>query len=460
MVVVAGYTAIPTSTSSTSSSPRLHSTIDLAEETQEVYEEKYLTAGWKKKTLLLLPLLLLLLVAGSLASLTFAATKAKGYQLEDDILLITKTGSATLHSRLPIHLYHQAQSKWYIPNKFYVSDHATTLGNIRFFNALSSLSPSITQDPEYSSLYSQLVSVISTNAVETLDKDVGWKLDKYKFLPMISQALHLYPKVKWMVVVEADTFVFWPQLVSFLSSLDSADQLLLGHGTWTSYSNVSTEFVHGGSGFVLSSALLAASFGVNPDFAKDHENLVRKSAFGDAALSKALYDTPGVHLKGLSEEGGKRFNSDPPNVLKFDRDNWCDEVLSFHHVSNADVSRLYEFEQRMAGKRVLWSDIWEEFRPGFIKEGEMVEKGSWQSFESWDSETTDLTIGSTAECKEACAREEGCLMWEYRQDTRKCRWTSEFLRIGTAKPHEKNLVTGWMTNNIHHWAKQRACSHA
>lgn len=478
------YTAVPTSefesaSSSLTSSPllhpqHLHSRTELSEKSPRS------RPGWLKHALILtscvLFVCLTMLIGYSLGGGSFIPK----HRPEDDILLITKTGSATLHTRLPIHLLHQ--SDLYIPNRLFVSDYPTTLNGIEFFDALGNVSEIIASLDEFSRLRSQLHSLMQSNQdLSLMDSEGGWKLDKYKFLPTFAEAWRRFPQVKWVVMVEADTFLFWQQLVRWLGSLDPSKQLLLGHGTWTDYNGTSTMFAHGGSGIVVSRGLMEATFGDDPEFEHNHDALIQASAFGDGLLSKALYDSS--NLTELSKEGGQRFNSDPPRVLKFTKEVWCQPLLTMHHVSNIEVARLYDFQRRKAGEEVRWKDMYEEFQPAFLKSGEdSVEKRGWSSFEEWDSETTDLVTGSAEECKAHCRAMEGCLMWEWRKQDGsrpkeqiwanegkkvyrrgsggawgKCRFTSDFLRIGEFKPKSKGLVTGWMTGRIDTW-KARACS--
>lgn len=437
----------------------------------------------------------------------------QGYRLEDDLVLITKVGSATLHSRLLTHLVNQPLSHLYIPNQLYSSDYPFTLPshNITFFDALSNVSSTIANLEEFSSLRSELTALITSNQdISSMsDKDGGWKLDKYKFLPTFAEAWRRFPRKKWYVMVEADTFIFYNQLVKWLAGLDEAKQLMLGHPSWCDYDGKSTVFTHGGSGIVLSRGIMEASFGADQEFEHHQDELIQKSAFGDALLSKSLYDAPGVTLKELSPEAGDRFNSDPPRTLKFDRRNWCEPILTFHHVTPTDTAHLYDFARRIEAKlapddTVRWGDIWDEFQPEFLRkarqqvaawdedrvtkqgEAEVGEVGvrGWQAIEDWDSETKDLVTDSAKDCQKQCRMDDGCLLWEWSKgegerpakkeeereqiwsgDRRrdggewgKCRYTSDFLRIGVTKPKQGDLVTGWMGTRIDRWRKDLECS--
>lgn len=424
------------------------------------------------------------------------AQPSKPYRLEDDMVLITKVGSATAHKRLLIHLAEQPLSNLYTPNHIYVSDFALTLGNITFYDALANVSTTIAQLDEFKSLRAELTALMQSN--QDLDdmsqKDGGWKLDKYKFLPAIAEAYRRFPAKKWYVMVEADTFLFWNQLVKWLSTLDENKQLMIGHPSFCDYDGQSTMFTHGGSGIVLSKAIVEASFGQDSDFEHTHDELIQKSAFGDALLSKSIYDSPLVTLNELSPEGGEKFNSDPPRVLKFTRDNWCTPIMSFHHITPADAAHLYDFERRIEARLdskdlVRWADVWDEFIPNFLKDamdqvgrfdadshladhsaepGEVGVVG-WQAIEHWDSETTDLTTLDALECQKWCRAHTNCLLWQWRRvksqdasdqvESGKCRFTTDFLRIGLTKPNnDDGLTSGWMGTRIDAWRRDHECS--
>jgi hypothetical protein len=66
-------------------------------------------------------------------------------------------------------------------------------------------------------------------------------LDKYKFLPLHADAARRFPDAKYTVSVEADTFLFWNQLVKWLKERDregkGADELKMwGNGNLLSVS--------------------------------------------------------------------------------------------------------------------------------------------------------------------------------------------------------------------------------
>uniref|UniRef100_V5E979 N-acetylgalactosaminide beta-1,3-galactosyltransferase n=2 Tax=Kalmanozyma brasiliensis (strain GHG001) TaxID=1365824 RepID=V5E979_KALBG len=404
------------------------------------------------------------------------------------MVLITKVGSATVHKRLLIHLAEQPHSNIYAPNRLYVSDYPLTLGNITFYDALSNVSSTLSSIEEFSALRGELRALMESNQDLDLmsDKDGGWKLDKYKFLPMMGEAYRRFPGKKWYVMVEADTFLFWNELVKWLSTFDPDQQYMLGRPMFCDFDDrKSTPFMHGGSGFVLSRAVMEASYGVDPEFEHNHDNLTQHAAFGDALLTKALYDAPGVNLTDLSPESGERFNTDTPRSVKFTDGLWCRPVLTFHHVTPSDTAHLYDFQRRIEPRlgvndTVRWCDVWDEFIPLFLRKalkeaaehdpeivlpldevapGEVGVVG-WKAFED-DDDTRVVSTKNALDCLAKCRSNEGCMMWEWKEKEGmgQCRLGEDFLRIGVTKPRTNDgLTTGWMGRRVDAWRNNLSCS--
>jgi hypothetical protein len=77
----------------------------------------------------------------------------------------------------------------------------------------------------------------------------GWRLDKWKFLPMLNEILKLRPDKKWYVFVESDSYSVYSNILQWLERLDSSQPLYLG-----SEVEIGDDiFAHGGSVFVMSS---------------------------------------------------------------------------------------------------------------------------------------------------------------------------------------------------------------
>lgn len=77
----------------------------------------------------------------------------------------------------------------------------------------------------------------------------GWKLDKWKFMPMMKWNLLGYPEgIMCYVFMEADSYLIWPTLLDYLKTLDHTKPYNSEAEVWID----SIPFAHGGSCFVVS----------------------------------------------------------------------------------------------------------------------------------------------------------------------------------------------------------------
>jgi hypothetical protein len=217
----------------------------------------------------------------------------------DDTVVILKTGSTELQDKLPIHL--ETTLRCY-PNYLIFSDHAEKYQGETIIDALSDVDPIFKTAHEDFALYRQLQkggrsslnpSDLSGPASYTQDgtggkpTNPGWRLDKWKFLPMIRETLHRYPDKQWFVFVETDTYIFWSTLLSYLSALDATQHHYIG-----AQSEIGDViFAHGGSGFALSRPALEAAVTLYVENKADLETFTASHWAGDCVLGKALFDS-------------------------------------------------------------------------------------------------------------------------------------------------------------------------
>ncbi|CAD6447269.1 dfbdfe87-76d3-4b23-9274-4b8bac6d89e2 [Sclerotinia trifoliorum] len=53
---------------------------------------------------------------------------------------------------------------------------------------------------------------------------------KYKFIHMVEEAYFMQPRANWYVFIETDTYVIWPNLITWLRKMDFTKPLYLGAG--------------------------------------------------------------------------------------------------------------------------------------------------------------------------------------------------------------------------------------
>jgi hypothetical protein len=130
----------------------------------------------------------------------------------NETLVILKTGSTELEDKLPIHL--KTTIRCY-PNYMIFSDYEEDYEGVHIFDALESVNKQIREEHPDFELYRRLrdegrQAVISSGFGKAGTKinwtgnrdNPGWKLDKWKFLPMVKKTLSEYPDMKWYVFAE------------------------------------------------------------------------------------------------------------------------------------------------------------------------------------------------------------------------------------------------------------------
>ncbi|KAH0032185.1 glycosyltransferase family 31 protein, partial [Aureobasidium melanogenum] len=218
-----------------------------------------------------------------------------------ETLVIMRTGSTELQDKLPIHL---ATTLLRYPDSIIFSDFEEDFKNRHIFDALESVDPHLKETSPDFDLWRRLKqygrAILRTDELSGkavwVDhgtgkaKNPGWKLDKFKFLPMVNRTLHEYPDKKWYIFVEPDTFIFWQNLLVYLSNLDWTKPYYLGGQI-----NIgSIEFGQGGNGFIVSRPALQNVVAHYQTRQKEYEDFTEGHWAGDCVLGKAFKDSAGA----------------------------------------------------------------------------------------------------------------------------------------------------------------------
>lgn len=268
----------------------------------------------------------------------------------DDVLLILKTGATVLWRRLPIHLSTTLSPERIRPeNAVIYSEVYARIGNHTAVDILAQLPQSVKDSPGFE-LYRSVRDWDDANYYieqaglpgDGEGPPGGWRLDKYKFLPLMQHAGAHWPGAKWYLYTEDDTYMFLPNVLLYLAGYDHRESHWLG-GLGE---KLGTTFAHGGSGFALSRAAWEQSFGKGGDLAARYQGLVDAACCGDYALGRVLND----HGVRFGENHGDEawswgFNGLPHWKVEFSRENWCRPVLTWHHAHSRDIARYYELER-------------------------------------------------------------------------------------------------------------------
>lgn len=166
----------------------------------------------------------------------------------------------------------------------------------------------------------------------------GWDLDKYKFLNIIERTWRMRPGMEWYVFAEADTYIFWPNLVTWLRSKQNPqEKLYLGSVTMIA----GFPFAHGGSGYVISGVLLKDLIENNPGLPEAYGDQTKQVCCGDLLIGLAIKDKEGVEMSNAHP----MFNGEKPVTLPFGPGHWCEPIFTAHHMNSEEISAVWQYEQ-------------------------------------------------------------------------------------------------------------------
>jgi hypothetical protein len=176
----------------------------------------------------------------------------------------------------------------------------------------------------------------------------SFKLDRFKYLPMVDKAYTSNPKAKWFVFLESDVYFFWDTLFRLLSQLDSSAPHYLGaphRGSEGRY------FAYGGAGIVLSQGLMKRLIPAKTTSAVEiprenrlsyrFESWVKEEQRGDAVLAYAIQNATGVKIEALHPT----FSSEQLRDVETTRERWCVPLLSLHQLKPEQMENLWKWER-------------------------------------------------------------------------------------------------------------------
>ena len=393
----------------------------------------------------------------------------------NSILVLVKTGSTSLWRRLPMHLSTTLSSPLLTPNIAIYSDSPSYILSHPIIDVLANTSSSLKASPDLE-LYRKALDLQDTNLYlesGSMEGDFylpgGWRLDKYKFLPLVQHAANEWKGkgIKWYVYMEDDNYYFWPQLYAWLASFDSSKPYFLGSPAF----RLGEDFAHGGSGFIISQAAMDLSFGKDAHLADKYESYAAERCCGDQVLSHVLHEHGVERYIELDGTGWAGLQSLPFWRIGFGGWNWCSPILNVHKVHQEDVSKLWRFErwfeERVKGEKgsdgvMRYRDVFENFLlPSITREAERVE---WDNFASAreHSSSRDQTDGvvfkgmkeeervkrpwySKEACKKACEEWGECLSWRYADDN--C-GLGNMVSLGHRVDEGIRKDSGWMVERL------------
>lgn len=275
-----------------------------------------------------------------------------------DVLIMVKTGATKLWQRLPIHLSTTLSNETLTPNIAFYSDFPTTIATHPIIDSLANASSTLKSSPDFHTWHGIRAAVHSNRYLdqqgdESLYVDGAWRLDKYKFVPMVAHAARNYPGKQWYVFMEDDTFYFWESLYAWLATFDADEAVFVGGPA----ARLGEDFAHGGSGFALSRGAVERVFGAG-GAAADARALEKWDEYsldqccGDQILAHVLASKGVKRRKDFEGTGLMPLQGLPLWQMGFGSWNWCSPLFTVHKVHAEDVSTLWAWEREFKAKKV------------------------------------------------------------------------------------------------------------
>lgn len=265
-------------------------------------------------------------------------------------LVILKTGATEALDKVPVHFETTLRC---VQNYAVFSDYEEDILGVHTWDALRSVSGKIKQTNSDFEIYNRLRTsgrdgltandwMDDKNGPFGKPRNPGWKLDKWKYVPMIDEALIVKPDAHWYIFIEADTYIVWRNMIHWLALFNQEMPHYLG----TPMQTGNDVFAYGGAGIVLSRPAAQLVSQYRAENFTSVEQMTAKDWAGDHVLGKILHDM-GIPLVWswplLVPYSVREFE---PFTSNYGRRPWCHPAVSFHHMSSQDIQDIWLFEQR------------------------------------------------------------------------------------------------------------------
>ncbi|KAK8076848.1 hypothetical protein PG996_003018 [Apiospora saccharicola] len=268
--------------------------------------------------------------------------------LLDDILVVLRTGATEAREKLPVHFQTVLTC---VPDLVIYSDFEEDVAGHHLHDVLDEVDEEIRKSNPDFGLYNKLrahgrdgldyQTLFGSGGGGATDNP-GWKLDKWKFLPMVDRALRHRPQAKWFVFVEGDTYLVWQNMLAWLARFDPEKPHYLGKHMYIG----DVLFGHGGSGFVLSNPTMQMVSQRWRERKAEIEAYTAESWAGDMVLGKVIKDVGIDMVWSFPNLQGDSPTTMDWNVSKLGREPWCYAPTTFHHLNRLEYEALWRFERR------------------------------------------------------------------------------------------------------------------
>ncbi|KAJ6782732.1 hypothetical protein PWT90_08989 [Aphanocladium album] len=404
----------------------------------------------------------------------------------DDIMVVMKTGATESFEKMPTQLLTSLQC---IPDFLLFSDLEQQIGKYHIYNVLDQVEDILTSDRAEFLLYQAQQDCPISQKECTTGMPGGWDLDKYKFMNMVLRTWEMRPGRKWYVFVEADTYIVWSNLISWLNTrMDASEDIYVGGIAFLN----NLPFAHGGTGYAISGVLLRRLATKVRDMpATELNQMAMDTCCGDALLADVIDKYQEVSVQRASP----MFNGEKPNTLPFGPSDWCQPLFTMHHMNSEEISAVWQYEQtrtktdplqlrdiyhafvapNLVPRRPRWNNLAEQHcyeKPEdgsnviekhahesveacsrvCLAEGLNIDEETYEKFETDDEREWYLQQRYRRQSAKSSS-ERRCFSWRYR-DNKCC--TSDTFRLGypVGAKNEDDATSGWFVDGIERWIEK------
>jgi hypothetical protein len=359
---------------------------------------------------------------------------------------VFRTGATEVLEKLPVHFDTTLRC---VPDHIIYSDFEEDVQGRHIYDALDEISDTLKNTVPEFELYNHLRAHGREGLNSTVQfgsgpagaiQNPGWKLDKWKFLPMVNKALRHRPDAKWFVFIEPDTYIMWPNLLKYLAKFDPSEPHYIGKHMYIG----DVLFAHGGSGFALSNTAVRRVTEHWSAHVDEYAQYTNKEWAGDVVLGRTLRDVD-IHLFwAFPHFQGDAVSALDHNITKVDKKPWCFAPVTYHHMRQEEVRMLWKFEQDWhlragnSAATMRHRDVFKEFILPHLP----VECSDWDNLsigteysEDAFSKLSDKQMRALSQaekegpesfqkCKAICESKPSCLQFSYAAG--KCSISNEF----------------------------------
>jgi hypothetical protein len=272
---------------------------------------------------------------------------------KEDVLLSLKTGAMVLWDRLPVHLVTTFSSNRLGPHVIY-SDLPQKIGSFEVVDVFENIPGKVRSSPAFQryDMRRQWYDTDDYLEESVIDKyraghPEGWTLDKHKFIPILEHAWQNWHEQKWYIFMEADTYMFFPNVLKWLGQFDYREPYYFGRHAIKS----GTLFAHGGAGYILSHGAVKKFLDRFPNPTREWESYTEEHGWGDQVLGQAIAKA-GITLD-IDERWFFGFEDEPHWQIQFQKWQKCEPIFALHHVRPHEIASYWDLEQEWDFERVF-----------------------------------------------------------------------------------------------------------